>query len=337
MTSLLKQKSFFDSFPPPDYLLLSSAGVAIADKGIKFIEFHRDLMSSKLRIKHSSRLILPPGVVESGTIRDTKALSAALKELSGKHDLRYIHATLPEEKAYLFTAIIERVPFEGLRDAVAFILEENVPVTLPESVFDFEVIDNDPSSTTLKVVVSVLPLKAVNAYVEAFESADMTPVSFDIESQAIARAIIPEGDRRTQLVINWGEKRTGFYVIEDEVVQFSTTPIHGLLAEASTPNLLDLKTEMRKVFAFWNSKPDKQGVPARQIERVLLCGGAVNDAPKIQELMTECPVPYSLADAWVNFSSAPDQVPDDVSKEPLEYLAAIGVALPMSEKIYVSH
>src|SRR3989338_9784670 len=78
MTSLLKQKSFFDSFPPPDYLLLSSAGVAIADKGIKFIEFHRDLMSSKLRIKHSSRLILPPGVVESGTIRDTKALSAAL-------------------------------------------------------------------------------------------------------------------------------------------------------------------------------------------------------------------------------------------------------------------
>ncbi|MDO8565557.1 MAG: pilus assembly protein PilM, partial [bacterium] len=287
-----RPKSFFNLFPPPEYLLLSTSGVAIADKGIKFVEFHRGIIGDKLKITHSSKTVLPPGVVEAGSIKDAGALSLALKDLSSRYSLSYIHATLPEERAYLFTATIERVPAEGLRDAVAFIVEENAPVSLPDSVFDFEVIDLDPASTTLKVVVSVLPRNVIASYIAAFESAGMTPISFDIESQAIARTIIPEGDRRTQLIINWGEKRTGFYVVEDEVVQFSTTPIHGLLAQESVPNLHDLKAEMGKVFAFWNTRADKQGVSARPIERVLLCGAAVTNASMVADLMSECVVPH---------------------------------------------
>ncbi len=335
MTVVLKQETFLDSFPVPEYLLLSTSGIAITDKGVKFIQFRRKSFSNNRKIIHSHKILLPIGAVDSGFINDKNAVVAALKELKSLHDICYARATLPEERAYLFTATIDKVPFEGLRDAVAFIVEENVPVSLPESVFDFEIIENDPQSSKIKVSVTVLPKEVVNIYIKIFEAAGITPISFDLESQAIARVIIPRGDRRTTLIINLGEKKTGFYVVKDEVVEFSTTPAHGIPPLGVAPNLYDLKAEMRKVFGFWGARVDRDGATQKKIEKVLLCGAGSGNAEVVRELMSECLVEYALAEVWINSTSVPDRVSAKIIENPLEYLAAIGVALPRSEKNYV--
>ena len=328
MTSLLGQKNFLDFFPTPEFLLLSTTGIVITDTDTKFMQLRRRAFGDGFELAHASKVDNPKGAVESGLINNPSALVSILKELSSHYNIRYARASLPEERAYLFTTSIDWVPSLELKDAVAFIIEENVPVSLAESVFDFEIIEENESSGEIKLAVSVLPKSVVNAYVELFESSGITPASFDLESRAIARAVIHRGDKRLHLIINLSLKRTGFYVVEEEVVQFSTTLAYGIDGDDSYSNPNDLKAEMRKVFAFWNARTDKSGKPGKKIEKIILCGLKGSKMDFVEKLMSENEAPYALADVWQNTSPSRNHVSEIPFEESLDYASAIGLVLP---------
>ena len=330
MIPLLKQKTFLDLFPAPEFLSLSTTGIAITDTDTKLVQLRREIFGDGFELSHASQIKNPEGSVEAGLIKNHDAFTAVLKKLSSRYDIRYAHATLPEEKAYLFTTTINHVPPEGLMDAVAFIVEENVPISLSESVFDFEVIRGSITAAEIKVAVSVLSKEIVNNYVNLFESAGIVPVSFDIESQAIARAVIHRGDKRPHLIINLSQKKTGFYVVEEEVVQFSTTLTYGVGESDSYPNMDDLKMEMRKVLTFWNARTSKSGNPEKKIEKAVLCGLGANRKDFVEKLMNDEDIPYALADVWINTSPARNHVPEVPFEESLDYASAIGLVLSHS-------
>jgi len=318
MIPLLGQKTFLDLFPAPEFLLLSTAGIAVTDTDMKFVQLQREIFGDGFKLANSSKIDNPQGIIESNV----------LKKLSSRYGIRYAHAVLPEEKAYLFTTTIGWVPPLGLKDAVAFIIEENAPVSLAESVFDFEIIREDENAGEIKLSVSVVPKSVVSTYVEIFESALITPISFDLESQAIARAVIHRGDKRPHLIINLSLKKTGFYVVEEEVVQFSTTPAYGIDEGDSYPSLNDLKAEMRKVFVFWNARTDKSDKPEKKIEKVILCGLGASKTDFVEKLMSESEVPYALADVWLNMSPSRSHVAEIPFDESLGYASVIGLVLP---------
>ena len=328
MTSLLGQKNFLDFFPTPEFLLLSTTGIVVTDADTKFMQLRRRTFGDGFELAHASKVDNPKGTVESGLINNPGEIVSILKELSSHYNIHYARASLPEERAYLFTTSISWVPSLELKDAVAFIIEENVPMSLAESVFDFEIIEEDEGDGEIKLAVSVLPKSVVNAYVELFESSGITPVSFDLESQAIARAVIHRGDKRTHLVINLSLKRTGFYVVEEEVVQFSTTLAYGIDGDDSYPNLNDLKAEMRKVFAFWNARTDKSSRLGKKIEKVILCGLKGSRIDFVEKLMGESEAPYALADVWQNTSPSRNHVSEIPFEASLDYASAIGLVLP---------
>jgi len=329
--------SFFDFFPTPRFLLLSDTGIVISDKFIQIAEFREAHGSEqKFSLVSCGEALLPPGAVVSGAILNQEEVVRSLQGIKERYHLNFVHATLPEEKAYLFVAEFDRMPLEDLRDAVAFVLEENVPLTLAESIFYFDVINPSAKTSKMKVAVSVLQEKDVKVYVDTFESAGITPVSFDIESQAIARALILEGDTRTQLILNIQETKTGLYVVEDEVVQFSSTPSLGSRTnESGYVDLANLKSEIRKLFSFWKTHLDKQGIPQGKIERVLLVGEGASKEDFVTELMSGIDAPYALADVWANAFSIKKHLPEVPFETSLSYGAAIGAALPDKEHIYV--
>lgn len=330
MVTLSRHKTFLDIFPTPEFLLLSSVGINITDDNIKLVELNREILGRGFKLTYRNKLSIPKGTIESGLISNPAGLTFALKNLSEQHDIRYAHATLPEEKAYLFTTTIGRVPPEGLRDAVAFIIEENAPVSLADSIFDFEIISEDEGAGEIKLTVSVLPKSIVATYVETFESAGIVPISFNLESQAIARAVVHRGDRRSHLIINLSAKKSGFYVVEDEVVQFSVTPTYGFDEGDSNLGLSDLKAEMKKVLAFWNARTDKLGKPEKKIEKIILCGSGADKKDFVKKLMGESELKYVLADVWLNTSPFRDYVPDMPFEESLDFAPAIGLVLPAS-------
>lgn len=328
MTLLSRQKTFFDLFPVPEFLLLSTVGIAVTDTDTKFVQLRREILGDGFKLVHSSKIDNPQGAIESGLVNKREELISILKKLSSQHNIRYAHAILPEERAYIFTTTIDWVPPLGQRDAVAFIIEGNAPVSLAESVFDFEIISEDESAGELKVAVCVLPVAVVNTYTELFESAGIIPISFDTESQAITRAVVHEGDKRPQLIINLYSRKSGFYVVEEEVVQFSTTLGFGVGEDESYSNLSDLQAEMRKVIAFWNSRTDKSGKLEKKFEKVILCGPGANKKEFVEKLMGESEIPYSRADVWLNMSPSRSYVPEIPSDESLDYASVIGLVLP---------
>lgn len=318
-----RKKTFSHFFPAPEFLLLSTSGVAVTDKAVRFTQFRRGSFSNRKSLSKWGRVALPIGAIESGFIKGSEEVKAALKALAQEYKLNFVRASLPDEKAYLFSAVIDKVGEESMRDAVAFIIEENVPISLQKAVFDYRTIAL-PDPSKVKVVVSVVHKRVIETYTKIFEDAGMKVISFDIESQAVARAVIPKGDSRTTLIVSVGEKKVSFYVVENEIVQFSTTPAQDLLASASL-NLRDLKAEMQRVFAFWNSRVDAGYGAEKKITNILLCGGAVNDKNIISELSADFPVEYNLADPWVN-ASVPG-MGAAILKESLEFVSAIGLAL----------
>lgn len=330
MAQVSKTRTFFNLFPTPEYLSLSNSGIAITDDGIKFIELHHGLFGKGLSLSHYKKAPLPEGAVFGGLIYDPKDVAAALKELKDKYNLTFTRAILPEEKAYLFSASIQRVPVEGLKDAVAFIIEENAPVKLTESVFDFDIVSSSPDSSQVEVTVAVLPRKVVESYTEVFASAGLTPVSYDIESQAIARALIPSGDQSTWLIINIENKKTGFYVVEAGVVKFTTTLPYG----AAGQGVNELKTEMRKISAFWSAREGKPEAP-KKIDRVLLSGSGADNHHFVTELMGESSIDYGWGDPWANIPSKGRGVPRDFSSQALSFASALGLALPHPHRPYV--
>lgn len=330
--SLKKQNTFYNYFPTPEYLTLSTSGIALSDDSIHFIQLRHGLWSTGLKFSRHEKITLPKDTVESGFVNSAEKLAEALKDLSKRHGLSFARATLPEERAYVFTASIDRVPSEGLRDAVAFIIEENAPVTLANSIFDFDVLDTVEEGK-IRVVVSVISKKVVDYYLQVFSAAGLTPVSFDIESQAIARAVVPKGDRVAQLILNLGRDKTGFYVVEDEVVQFTTTLPYGSDGGGRS-HIDDLKTELKKIFTFWSAR-SKVGFAERKIEKIILCGAASLDYGYVSEFMADIPEPYDWADPWGNISPSPKKLPPELVRDTLEYVSAVGLAIPHPHRTYV--
>src|SRR3989344_3950548 len=123
-----KQRTFLDFFPVPEFLLLSTTGIVITDTDTKFVQLHREIFGDGFELAHATKVTNPRGVVESGLIENPNELVPILKKLASHYNISYARASLPDEKAYLFTTAISWVPPEGCRDAVAFIVEENVPV-----------------------------------------------------------------------------------------------------------------------------------------------------------------------------------------------------------------
>lgn len=328
-----KIKRFTDHFPVPDFLMLGTTGVTLSDRNAKFAQFKKS--SKGLELIHFVDVPIPEGAITSGFINNTEEVKKALKYLNDHYHLPYVQATLPEERAYVFTTEINKVPYDELRDAVAFTIEENAPVSLDKSIFDFEVV-GPTTGSMLKVAVTVVTYKGTALYTEVFESAGISPISFEIESQAIARAIIPEGDKRTHLIVNLTAGKSGLYIVEDEVVQFtSTIPFGTREVNGSYPDVHDLKSEIRKVFAFWNTRIDSAGIPSRKIEKIMFVGEDAYREDFIAEVMSDLSLEYSLANVWVNALSFEETVPYIPFKESLGCAAAIGLALPRKDNFYV--
>jgi len=330
------KKGFLDFFPTPKFLLLSTVGLSFSDRGVQSVEFKQSPLPKQLVLAHSIEVPLPVGTIVIGYVHDKPTVVKVLSELKTKYSLHYVKATLPEEKAYLFTVEIQTEPFASLRDRVAFTVEENVPVSLTSSIFDFEIIGDAFGKSVIKVAVSVLPKKVVETYIEVCESAGLVPVSFEVESQAIARAIVKRGDSRPQLIVNMEDEKTGLYVVEDEVVQFSSTPAFGVrLVDGVYPDIVSLKNEIRKVFAYWNTRLDKEGKPQMRIERVLLTGRGAANKDFVRALMEDIDIEHVFANVWINALPQHNNTTSVDSPESLMYSAAIGVALPDKEPTYV--
>ncbi len=310
-----------EAFPPPRFLSLPFSGVAISDSAVRCIQFGR--RHGSLYIEKYAEKKLPPGVVISGEINNPDELINTLSSLKKELNLNYVRVSLPEERAYLFTAKIPIVKQKEVRSAIESKMEENVPVSPTELTYDYKLFHHKQKQH-LDIVVSCLPVKFIDNYVEIIKKAGLYPLSLEIESQAIVRALLPPNSFGTSLIIHFNPDKVGLYVESFGVVRFtSTIPLKGELA--TDPNFLS--AEIKKLFVYWHTLKENIDKPDNKITRIIACGENF-DETTISYLSGHNKTAASIGNVWINAFNIEKKLPEISFNDSLKYTAAVGLALP---------
>ncbi|MEK7593762.1 MAG: pilus assembly protein PilM [Patescibacteria group bacterium] len=353
---------FSKLFPPPNFLRMSSVGLDISDKSVRFLGFRQE--KDGFRIDRFAEIKLDSGVVSSGKIKDENKIKEALSALAVEHNLKFIRASLPEEEAYLFSMNLPKVSKNELRESISLQLEEYAPIKVAEAVFDYEIINE--SSNGFELEVSAIPGTVVENYTKIFRESGLVPISFEIEAQAIARAAVMRGDPGTYMLIDIGQAQTGISIVSAGTALFtSTLEIGGILiTEAIAQSfsisateaekikkekglinnkgrkkgdkdvftavlgpLTLLRDEINKHYIYWHTHKETESGAVRKIEKLILCGGEANLKGLPDYLAKSMRVKVELADVWRNVPKSKDYVPEIVFGESLTYATAVGLAL----------
>jgi Tfp pilus assembly PilM family ATPase len=314
--------TFFDLFPPPRFLNIPYVGLSISDTSVKYIQFGKS--STGLYVKKYGEKQIPSGAVISGFINNADEVVHVLEEVKKEIGEIFCKVSLPEEKAYLFSTTIPRVAPHEVRSTIEFSIEDNVPLPASELIFDYAIPGRHGHKDHVDVIVSAFPTTIIDRYVETFNRAGISLLSLEIESQAISRALLPNHDHTTRLIMHFGSEKVGLYVVYRRIVHFTSTII---LKNNSRDDLSLLSQEIKRLYLYWHTLKENVGEPDRQISQIILCGEDVN-LDIASSLSAKHHTPAVIGNVWQNVLKIEEVIPSISHADSLRYGASIGLALP---------
>jgi hypothetical protein len=322
-------KSFFHIFPPPAYINIPYAGIDISDSAIHCIEFKRSRHNrDELEIGAYDSVPLPQGVVEDGYVKNAAALITALTDIAKKHGIVRVRASLPEAKVYLFRTAIQSLDEKEIAQNIESKLEENVPLAAADAIFNFTNIPSVPNADS-SASVSVVPAKVVETYLGVFKSAGITVSSFEVQSRALTRAIVPRDSHETIMII-YGmnnaalHQRVGIYIVYHGVLCFSVT-VSSIDSESAD----SIGKGMKEVAGYWldHGEPASALADKRNIDRIIVCAPSPL-VSAVERVAVDMKIPVSVSLVWANAFSTEKRTPIITAEDSLGYAIAAGLALP---------
>jgi len=244
-------------------------GLDISDLSLKIIKLKK--RGKAFNLVSFGEEQIKPGIIKSGEIKDEEKLAEIIKEsfkkVQGeKLKTKYVVASLPEEKAFLQVIPMPKMAEEDLKSAVIYEAENYIPLPIEEVYFDSQIVppvynqlpersegwemNEVHRSDHFDVLIAALPKKTVNPYLSSLKKAGLEPRAFEIESQAIARALVKnEVSNFPILLIDLGQTRTSFIIFSGHSLRFtSSVPVSsGDFTEIISKSLKVDLTEAEKL------------------------------------------------------------------------------------------
>ena len=209
-------------------LKLEAFGLDISDLSLKIIKLEKKGRNFGLASFGETKIL--PRIIRAGEIKKEENLvniiKKAISEVKGKKiKTKYGVASLPEEKAFLQVIQMPRLPKEDLKSAVIYEAENYIPLPIEETYFDFQIVL--PVSNHLDhcdVLIAALPRETVDPYLSFLKKAGLVPLALEIESLAMARALIKnEMTTSPVLIIDFGATRTSFIIFSGYSLRFTSS------------------------------------------------------------------------------------------------------------------
>jgi len=207
-------------------------GLDISDLSLKIIKLKKTPRGGTRFFTLSSygKEEIEPGIIKGGEIKNEKKLAEILRESikkvrGEKLKTNYVVASLPEEKAFLQVIQMPKIPEEDLKSAVIYEAENYIPTPIEEVYLDYQIVPPVYNHLDhLDVLIAALPKKTLDPYFRTLKLAGLEPKVLEIESLAIARALIKDGIAiQPILLIDLGATRTSFIVFSGESLRFTTS------------------------------------------------------------------------------------------------------------------
>jgi type IV pilus assembly protein PilM len=352
-----KQSFFSRFFPTPKFIRLGTVGLNFSDASVRMMELQQT--PNGILPKRYFEAPLPEGLVVGGKIVEEQAFAEFLKAFRKKHSFRFAYVSISEPQIYSFATAIDRINARDIDDAIEFVLEDYIPLKLSESVFDYEIIGATDSSIIVQVIA--MSSSTATTLARVLDAAGIVPMGFELEGEALARAIIPRTATGSSMIVDFGARRTGLVIISSGVVVYSATIDFGgnditeqiakalsvstaqaeelkrsiglssptdsrELFEALTVSLNVLKEEINRRFIYWHEKRQFPELLA-MIDRVYVTGGGSNLPGLAEYLRSALRLSVEIANPWQACVSFDTAIPPLTQMESESYATAIGLAL----------
>lgn len=203
-----------------------SIGLDISDRNVRFVEL--ECRKKIISLRHRDEIHLGDGIIVDGIIQKPTALQLAIKDLFKGERLfkeREVVYDLPEQQSFLKTIIVtpNQNHFESLVQKEA---SNHFPYPLTDLLWDYQIIEKIPHGLThsYRILIAAIPRAIALPYEHAILSCRLTPAAAEIESLAIARALLPwDKPIPPTLIIDIGSVSTCFIVVDQHALQFTTT------------------------------------------------------------------------------------------------------------------
>lgn len=202
---------------------LNAVGLDISESSIKLLGLKR----------HEQSLIpdvfvdmpLPPKIIVNHMIVHEDRLADRIGYAwakAGKIDTRYVVACLPEGKSFVRTLTLSNMSDDEINGAIPWELEQDIPVAVNQVYLDWQKISETPGQTTVLVAATVKDY--VDALIEALRLAKLQPLALELESQAVARALIgPEDAHGVVLVLDLASRQTSFIIVNKGILEYTSS------------------------------------------------------------------------------------------------------------------
>ena len=319
----------FSFLKTSQFLTLNSFGLSISQSSIRI---------AKLTPKNTGYI---PAIIEDVPIKEScdffsnpneytecPVLKKTLIELRKKHKIKFAQVAIPEEHTYIFKVAIPSTDIELVHDFIVNNIDQHIPLTAQEIVFDYKILDKVSHDNNLSVVVTAIPEIIIERYTSILESAGIQVTACEPETHAIARCVIDKGDTNPYIIINVDRNSTNISVVENGLVQYTQTisvSINDFYKKTDQDAAATLRDAVNKVIIYWFTSQETG--TQEKIENIILTGEGVDKTDLINFLESNLFVNATIANVWTNCFDLYSYVPKVSKTESLKYATSIGLAM----------
>lgn len=350
------QKKIFDLFP-------SSFGLDLSDLSIKVLR-----MESEGKAHHVSgytAAALPVGSVIDGEILKPEVVIDVLRQLMENPAMKKMHTrkvmcSLPETKAFLRVISLPKMDEKEVYGAIQWEIEANIPLTLDQVYYDWQILDETllVEEGKMNVLVVAVARSVVDQFIEVLEAVGLEVVGLETESIAQARSLLAETEEKTTtLIVDIGDRRTSFLMsvgntpcftssvplssqmITDAIAKdlrisfqeaedikikqgLGSLALRGPVLKAALPVLESIAGEIEKSISFYL---ENLGY-SKSVDTIVLCGGGSNMKGLLPYLTRRLNRDIAFGNPWVNVRLG-KRIPPIDRNHSVQYSTAIGLAL----------
>lgn len=213
--------------PPRNRLEQRALGVDIGSQMVKYVLLDR--LADRLDVQAAGSFMLVPGLVQGGSILDTKRFGKTVRANLAEHGLvgQDTVVSIPSNLAVLRWLSMPQLEPDELREAVRYKVKRHLPFPVEEAYVEASPpveIDEDGMGSTLVIAVR---REVVDTRAEALEMAGLNPIGAELEAQAILRVAERRLSQQSVLrrdasltIIDVGATNTHMYVVQNQQLQF---------------------------------------------------------------------------------------------------------------------
>ncbi len=334
-------------------------GIDISDRSVKVVRLSND--ASHRFMAHGAQDI-PEKVIENGMINNLKTVQEIIRKTLDickiiGHYSDPVIASIPEAQSFLRVIEIPLMNDDEIGEAVQWEVAQHIPFGLENVYLDWQPLSggHKAASGRREVLVGATPKKVVTNLYDTLHALGLEVAAFELESQAIVRALISADLRGRQgiLIIDLGASGTNVVIHDHGALRFTATLQKGVnniraglstadatvvdtrLQELSTqdakrlgtqmlPAMEELVMEIRGIVEFYNSIDAEH-----EVKEIILTGGGSN-LPGLDQAFLRyfANVHVQRGSPWVNILTGHKTATAPLNlQESVRYTTALGLAL----------